>query len=185
MQLPKSKKSRIWLALAAVGVIAIVAFGFTAYHLWQDGNAPSGSKADKDKYKIGDAPTGYPTFEGAPTPKAGADVLAAKGKVFSNVNPFATGYGDSRLHTVTLSVSGDGALSIGYRFRDGKSGDSKVVNRSFSTTRSVHGPLPVAQIGVQVLSNASYATCSITIDGTTTTSHKSRIGPGHVVVCTS
>lgn len=196
MRLPQTTKSRVWLAVGVVTVAAIVAFGMAAYSLWQDGNVPSTSSSKESKHAIPPGPTGYPTFSGPSTAVPGGvskipglsaseAALLASGKGISTDKPFASGFGDTRLHKVTVSVTGDGALNIGYRFRDGKDADSRVVTRSFSYTRSVHGPLPVVQIGVQVLYNATYATCSITIDGTTTVTRRSATGPGHIAVCTS
>ena len=190
MRLPKSTRSRVWLALGALGIVAVIAFGITAYNLWQDGNSPSASGSSKDKTTNPlDGPSDYPTSEGTATPKikglsAKDAALLASGKGISDKNPFSSSFGDTRLHTVTIRVSGDGAVYVGYRYRDGKASNSRVISRSFSTSRSVHGPLPVAQVGVQVMTSGTYATCSILIDGVVVNSSTAH-GANHVTVCTS
>lgn len=189
MRLPQSTKSRVWLAVAGLGVLVVIAFGITAFNLWQDGNGPSASGSKDGKSGIPAGPSDYPAFEGpSASPSSGAagafgGALFGKGK--SGSDPFASSSGgDTRLHTVTVSIKADGAAYVGYRYRDGRSSNAKVVGRAYSFTRTVRGPLPVAQIGVQVMSTSTYATCSIAIDGTTTVVQTAH-GRNNIVVCLS
>ena len=48
--------------------------------------------------------------------------------------------------------------------------------------KSVRGPLPVAQLGVQVLSTATYVTCKISVDGVVVSTKTVR-GANRVAVC--
>lgn len=181
MRLPKSKKSRIWAGVAALTVLAVIAFGVTAFNLWQDGNAPSASDSKNGKKPIPDGPSGFPTIAGA-TPTAAIDP-ATLAKNLKNGDPFGAGGTDNSVHTVTLTFTSDGAAYLGYKLRGGQS-DAKVVSKSYSVTRSVHGPLPVAYVVVQALSNATYATCTITIDGAVTNSETAK-GRYNVIGCIS
>lgn len=187
MRLPKTTKSRVWLAIGAITALAVIAFGITAFNLWQDGNDPSASSSKDGKDAIPAGPTDYPTFAGPSVP-AGDAASALGGGLFGKTagskDPFGTGASDNRLHTVKITISSDGAAYLGYRYRDGKNSDIKVINRSFTYTRTVNGPLPLVQVAVQVLRSATYATCSVAIDGTTTDSATAR-GTNHVVVCLS
>lgn len=98
-------------------------------------------------------------------------------------NPFSRSFGSNRLHTVTLRIVSDGAVNVGYRYRGGEGDGQQLANRSLTLTRTVRGPLPVAQVAVQVLSNATYAKCSISIDGIVVNSYTAS-GGGYVAVCT-
>ncbi len=189
MRLPKTTKSRVWLAVGALTALAVIAFSITAYNLWQDGNTPSASKAKTDKNAIPAGPTGYPTFSDSSTPTAGASSTAfgssnSFGKGVAGANPFATSIaGDTGPHVVTITVTSDVAAYVGYRYRDKKAGGTKVVGRSFSITRTVPGSRPSGQVGVQVPPNSTYATCSIAIDGKTVVTRRVD-GVYGVVVCT-
>lgn len=97
-------------------------------------------------------------------------------------NPFGNTAGDRRFHTVQITLRSDGAMYIGYRYRD-KSGGLKIAERTLVVNHRVRGPLPVAQVAVQVLDTATFATCSIAIDGVTVTQSTAR-GSHHVAICT-
>ncbi len=98
-------------------------------------------------------------------------------------DPFASSDGDRTRHEVRVTFTADGSLYAGYRFRNGGEG-IKVASSSLTIDRTVRGPLPVAQVAVQVLENSTYATCSIEIDGVVVNTQTAR-GKNHVVICMS
>jgi hypothetical protein len=120
-------------------------------------------------------------------PKSGTSEVVSAGQ-----NPFGKNAGnpflpsDNRvgLHTVTVTATSDGAMNIGFRFRGGHGDGKKIAGETFSLTQKVRGGLPIGQIGVQVLYNATYATCSVLVDGVVVASGRTDEGPAHVVVCT-
>lgn len=82
----------------------------------------------------------------------------------NGVDPLANAAGDTRLHDVTVTLRSDGPIRWLFRTRSGDSAPQDA-NRSVSFTRRIRGPLPAAQIFVQVIPRSSYATCTISIDG--------------------
>lgn len=189
--LVKFIKGHKWaVAAVAAGVLLIAA----ALIPWGGGDKPDKPAAH--------APTSRPTVDnGKFDPndtgglKAGAKSGTSQVIAPGGDNPFAKSnkdtdqFGvsdiDNKLHTVTMTATSDGAMNIGYRFRGGHGDGAKIASRNFSFTNKVRGGLPVSQIGVQTLSNGSYVTCSITIDGVEVSSAKTTKGPGYVVVCTA
>lgn len=186
MRLPQTTQSRVWLGLGALGVLSVIAFAITAFSLWQDGNSPSNSASKSGNTAIPAGPGGFPTSKGTASAGKSASALAqfANGKGLNGADPFANSSGIVQNHKVTITATGDAAVYVGYRFRDGKGSDLRVINKSFSFTRTVRGSLPVAQVAVQVLNNGTYATCSIALDGVTVISSTAR-SSGHVTICTS
>lgn len=96
-------------------------------------------------------------------------------------DPFAKAIGDSSIHKVTISVTSDGAVYVGYRYRSGGTG-LKVMDQTFSRTQNERGPLPVVELAVRVIGNSTYATCTVTIDGTKVVSQTAK-GGGHITIC--
>jgi hypothetical protein len=179
-------KSHKWASTAVAAGVLLIAAAFIPW---------GGGGSDESAHP---APTARPTIDNGlfdPGETGGLKVGAKSGTsqdFAPGEKPFGTGDGDAfgvsntdnKLHTVTVSATSDGAMSIGYRFRGGNGDGFKVAGKTFSFTTKVRGGLPVTQIGVQILSNATYAACSITIDGVVTTTGKTTKGPGYVVVCT-
>lgn len=105
---------------------------------------------------------------------------------FDAADPFAgNGSPSSTVHNVVVRATSDGPIGrFGYRLR---SAESKLVTssrKSWSAEFDVRGPRPVAQIAVQVSSGATYARCTIFVDGKQSSSYVAR-GVNHVVVCTA
>jgi hypothetical protein len=83
--------------------------------------------------------------------------------------PFAESFGKSIRRTVTITVSGNGAMGVTVTYRDGKKGDQRVVTGEFTTTRTFKGRYPMAAVTVQIpekaTGGATRATCTISING--------------------
>ncbi|MCW2749074.1 MAG: hypothetical protein JWR83_184 [Aeromicrobium sp.] len=175
-----SKRVRlVAIAATSLGCVMLLVAGFM---IWNgnssnstngvDGNALApyqGNTNDFENLRPTQAPASGVSLPGFTTGASAGD-------------PFANSVGDSSIHRVTISVTSDGAIYVGYRYRNGKKG-VKVANGSFSDSRTLHGPLPLAQVGVQVIGNGTYAICSVTIDGAKVVTYTAK-GAGHVVVCT-
>ncbi len=100
----------------------------------------------------------------------------------NGLDPLANAQGDTRIHDVTVTLRSDGPIKWMFRTR---AGDGPVQNASgpVSFTKRVRGPLPAAQVLVQVLPRSTYATCSISIDGRRVDSSTSRTAY-QVIACT-
>ncbi len=86
------------------------------------------------------------------------------------------------VHDVTITLTSDGPMKYVYRTQHGDTA-VRVANRQTSVNYKLRGPRAVAQAYVQQLDGASYATCSISIDGervSTATAKETY----QVVVCT-
>ena len=87
----------------------------------------------------------------------------------SAFDPFAGSFGASGRRKVTVSVSGNGYVSIAVYYRDRKK--PRVMHAStFRETRKVKGRFPLAAVVIQIpsylhTSAAGRATCRIVIDG--------------------
>ena len=88
-----------------------------------------------------------------------------------SITPFADSFGTSGRRKVTVSVSGNGYVSIGLHFRDRKK-PRVFAARTFTVTRTVKGRFPLAAVVLQlpdkknITGAATRATCRIVIDGT-------------------
>lgn len=188
MRSRKSTKRRIWPIVVALLLVAVVVIAGIDHKLRSETATPLATPTYPATVQDPDVPSDVssdaPSSESSSAASSGGGSLLALGKSFSATDPFASRAGDTRMHSVTITITADGAAYAGYRYRDGKRSDVRIVDRRFSITRSVRGPLPIVQIGVQVMSNSTWATCSIAIDGTTTNSQTVR-GVNHVGVCTS
>lgn len=99
----------------------------------------------------------------------------------SDTHAYAFSIGDTKIHTVTLTINTDGQAYLGYQFRYGQ--PHKVIgNNSFSITKHLRGPSPIAQVAGQVVGNATYTTCAIYIDGKKAISHTVR-GLNNIAFC--
>ncbi|VXB18260.1 hypothetical protein [Aeromicrobium sp. 9AM] len=95
---------------------------------------------------------------------------------------YANPQGPVRRLRVTLTLKSDGPLYEAYDFRDGKRGGPSVIGKTLTVTRTLYGPPPVARLVAQVMINATYVTCRITIDGVVVAQDTAR-GPGYVSAC--
>jgi len=123
--------------------------------------------------------------EYTPPPDATSDTKKVPGYKTggSQDDPFASGYGDTSTHRVTVTVRGDGPLLLSYQYR-GRAKKIANANRTFSNSASIDGPYPLAQVFLQVMSPSTFTTCTITVDGSRRVSYTAK-GVGHFAVCTA
>lgn len=178
----RSRSEKVALAAMITGGVAIalgllfVVFG--------------GSSSDKPS-AVPPRSTTLPTadFDGRTQDERARDQKAAEQQKALNAlgsgteDPFANTEGDTSEHRVSVTFTADGSLYAGYRFRNGGEG-IKVAGNSLTVERTVKGPLPLAQVAVQVVGDSTFATCTIKVDGVKVTSQTAR-GKGYVVVCTA
>ena len=170
----------------ALGVVASLVAAFALVMLLRggDGDAAAGSYTNSDGVSGGTSDYGTGSSS-ADAEAAGSAVTKAgdKDDPFAALpNPYATSHGSNKLYKVVLTLTSDGAINEGHDFRDGKQAGTQVANKSITISRTVRGPLPVGRIGGQVLSTATYVTCTVTIDGTVV-SKRTAYKPGYVAVC--
>jgi hypothetical protein len=106
----------------------------------------------------------------------GNELLSPSDDVYANPR------GPVRRLRVTLTLKSDGPLYQAYDFRDGKRGGPSVIGKTMTITRTLYGPPPVARLVAQVMINATYVTCRITIDGVVVAEDTAR-NPGYVAAC--
>lgn len=159
-------------AAMVAGTLLITVGGLLMFH--GDGSDPATSKdrtGSQASVPFGtdtnevEAVKPLPSPTPSPTPTAQADTSLGFKK------PFGKAAGDNTPHSVTITIKSDGAVYIGFRFYQGTKG-YRFANRSFTITRTVHGAKPLAQVGVKYESNATYATCSISVDGVVINSNR-------------
>jgi hypothetical protein len=97
-------------------------------------------------------------------------------------DPFASESSDQSVHKVVIRFTSDGALYAGWRYRTKGGEGSKIAARTLEVSKTVQGGLPVAQAAVQVLQTATYAKCTIIVDGVAVTTQTAK-GVNHVTVC--
>src|SRR5690349_22050353 len=170
---------RTWIAVAAVAVGAIVIVLALV-----GGSGGSSSNGASDGSSTDDLPQGVQTNL-TPSPLPSGDFSSKSGGtplLDTLKNPFSAAYGSNIPHKVTVTVKADGALRFAVRFRDGKGTVERVVAGGYSVTRTVKGPFPIAQVGMQNGPDVSAGSCSITIDGVRF-SHNPAKGRFGVAVC--
>ena len=84
-------------------------------------------------------------------------------------------------HNVKIAVESDGAVRVGFKFTGGAEG-LKDATKTFSKSATVSGSDGLAQVGVQLLDNATFATCTITVDGAKKSTQKTTT-KASVAVC--
>lgn len=170
---------RTWIAVIAVVVGAIVILLALV-----GGSGGSSSNGASDGSSTDDLPEGVQTnLTPSPIPSGGFDSKTGGTPLLDTLkNPFSAAYGSNIPHKVTVTVKADGALRFAVRFRDGKGTIERVVAGGYSVTRTVKGPFPIAQVGMQNGPDVSAGSCSITIDGVRF-SHNPAKGRFGVAVC--
>lgn len=106
------------------------------------------------------------------------------GDPLAGVRRFGVAGGDNTPHKVTIKLTSDGSMYIGFRFFKGDEG-YRYASKSVSISNTVNGSGPLAQVGVKYQQNASYARCQIFVDGIEIVSHTTRGTKYQVTVCTS
>lgn len=84
-------------------------------------------------------------------------------------------------HKVRITVESDGKVKVGFKFIDGDQG-IKDANRSFSLNKTVQGDAALAQVGVELGTGATYATCTISVDGVKKSTRRTT-ATAQVVIC--
>jgi hypothetical protein len=176
IQLPDWSR-RTWIAVAAVTVGAVVIVLALVGGSGGSSDGASGSSTD-------DLPPGVQSdLTPSPLPSGDFDSKTGGTPLLDTLkNPFSAAYGSNIPHKVTVTVKADGALRFAVRFRDGKGTIERVVAGGYSVTRTVTGPFPIAQVGMQNGPDVTGGSCSITIDGVRF-SHNPAKGRFGVAVC--
>ena len=104
-------------------------------------------------------------------------------------DPFAISFGKSGVHKVTFNVTGNGSVNISVSYRDRKKATPRVINGSFSQTRTIRGRYPLVSLAMQIAGSkipgsATRATCTITIDGVEVVK-KTTTQAGYLTFCIS
>jgi len=96
-------------------------------------------------------------------------------KTANPTDPFAISFGRSARRNVTVRVTSNGLVNMSVSYRNAKKPKSRVVNGSFSETRTFKGRYPMASVVLQIPGSpktsyrlpgtATTATCTVTIDG--------------------
>jgi hypothetical protein len=183
----RSSRSRLkQRAAITLGVVASLVAAFSLVMLLRggDGDAASASNLNSDGVSGGTSDYGSGSSSADDEASAsGVTPAASKKDPFADLpNPYATSHGSNKLYRVVMTLTSDGAINEGHDYRDGKKAGTQVANKSVTVSRTVRGPLPVGRIGGQVLSTATYVTCTVTIDGTVV-SRRTAYKPGYVAVC--
>jgi hypothetical protein len=163
-------KDHKWASTAmAVGVVVIAVAVIISAGGGDSGNSPTASPtATLPPASDTGTDDSRPPTDG-PTPSTLGN-LPGFSAGSSGTHAYAFSIGDTKIHTVTLTVVTDGKAYLGYQFRYGKP-HKVLTGSSFSITKRLHGPSPIAQIAGQVVGGATYTTCSITIDGKRAITH--------------
>lgn len=163
---------RAMIAVVALGAVLLIAGGFAMLH---NGGSSSSPESNPSATPILPSDSDDETSDSRPTPTATTaspklSKLPGFGGGSNGTHAYAFSIGDTKLHTVTLTINTDGRAYLGYQFRNGQ--PHKVLgNSSFSITQRLHGPSPIAQIAGQVVGDATYTSCAIYIDGKKAISH--------------
>ncbi|KQV73730.1 hypothetical protein ASC61_01140 [Aeromicrobium sp. Root344] len=173
-------------AAIAIGVVASLIAAVSVVMLLKGGGTsddPSATRSDEASSLNGTGVTD--SIEPEPSSGTPKSTGAPGGKGFaSNAidDPFGGEASDRRIYRVVITISSTGPAYIGYRYRDHRAMQTRVIDNSFTVSRSVRGPLPVAQAVAQVLERGSSATCRISVDGVVV-SERTATGRYKVTVC--
>ncbi|MGH3474520.1 MAG: hypothetical protein ACRDOT_06355 [Aeromicrobium sp.] len=119
-------------------------------------------------------------------------VPAAKDKPVDPADPFAISFGKSARRDVTVRVTSNGLVNMSESYRNEKKPSKRVVNGSYTETRTFKSRYPMASVILQIPGSpktsvrlpgtASRATCTITIDGVEV-AKQTTTKPGGLVFC--
>jgi hypothetical protein len=117
---------------------------------------------------------------------------AATASPVNPTDPFAVSFGKSARRDVRVQVNANGAVNMSLSYRDKKKPIRRVVNGSFSETRTFKSRYPMASLVLQIPGSpktsirlpgtATRATCRITIDGIEV-AKQTTTKPGGLVFC--
>ena len=172
-------------AAITLGVVASLVAALSLVMLLRGGDDDPASASNANSDGINGGTSDYSSGSSSADEDSGSGVkkVGTKDDPFAALpDPYASSHGSNKLYKVVMTLTSDGAINEGHDFRDGKKAGTQVANKSVTISRTVRGPLPVGRIGGQVLSTATYVTCTVSVDGTVVskrTAHK----PGYVAVC--
>ena len=119
-------------------------------------------------------------------PQDAAAKPGSSGAPLNPTDPFAISFGKSDRRKVTFRVTGNGSVNLSVSYRDHQKTASRVVNGSYSKTRTIRGRYPMVSLVIQVPPGipgaATRATCEITIDGIQV-DKKVTTKPGYLMFC--
>jgi hypothetical protein len=173
-------------AAITLGVVASLVVALSLVMLLRSGDGDPASASSLNSDGVSGGTSDYGSGSSSADDEAsgsGVKKVSTKDDPFGALpNPYATSHGSNKLYRVVMTLTSDGAINEGHDFRDGKKAGTQVANKSVTISRTVRGPLPVGRIGGQVLSTATYVTCTVSIDGTVV-SKRTAYKPGYVAVC--
>ncbi|GAA3512163.1 hypothetical protein GCM10022234_03420 [Aeromicrobium panaciterrae] len=179
----RRKLDKIGLATIAVGVVVMGAFGLKT--LMDSGSDPAAGTPD------GQAFIPYETDlepETTITPSTPATTpIPLTGTVgdedpLAGVRRFGIAGDDNTPHKVTITLQSDGSMYFGFRFYKGDEG-YRYASRKISITNTVRGSRTLVQVGVKYQQNATYAKCTISVDGVPIVSRSTKGTKYQVTVC--
>lgn len=181
MQLSDTKMRWLIISMAVLSVIVAI---LAALSYWQGSSASSSNDGDIGS---GRPAAGSGSAAGAVASEDSLEDPSEETRdEYGFGGAFSTGYGSSSVvHKVTFRATSDGPVGVvGYVVRRGKIEGADSASTSWSLSRDVRGPRPVAQMAVQVKGTPSYVKCSISVDGKVWSSYTAR-GTNNVVICTA
>lgn len=179
----RRKLDKIGLASIAVGVVVLGAFGLKT--LMGSGSGPESSESSEQAFipyettLLPETTITPSTPAPSPTPLTGTvgdeDPLAG-------VHRFGIAGDDNTPHKVTITLQSDGSMYFGFRFYKGDEGYRYASNK-ISITNTVRGSRTLVQVGVKYQQNATYAKCTISVDGVPIVTHTTKGTKYQVTVC--
>jgi hypothetical protein len=128
----------------------------------------------------------------APIDPEDVEPPAKTDKPVNPTDPFAISFGKSARRDVTVRVTSNGLVNMSESYRNKKKPSQRVVNGSYSATRTFKSRYPMASVVLQIPGSpktsvrlpgtASRATCTITIDGVQV-AKQTTTKPGGLVFC--
>lgn len=185
--LPSSRRSR---RRAVVGITVLSVVGVVAaFVFWPHDDVGTPLDTGMGPHSaVGPGAAASSTGSGAAGATGAAGALGANGSagdIFGPTSVTSNTASGPQVHNVLFRATSDGTLGpVAYRVRGGRTQTMKSAGSPLNIRRSVKGPRPVAQMAVQVAPGASFARCSIYVDGKLLSTFVAR-GPNSVVVCTA
>lgn len=179
----RRKLDKIGIVSIAIGCVVLAGFGLKT--LIGSGSDSESASTDTEAfipYETNVIPEENIT-QTKPTPSV-TPLTGTVGDPLSGVRKFGAAGGDNTPHKVTIKLTSDGSMYLGFRFFEGAEG-YRYGTRSISISDTVRGSGPLVQVGVKYQQNASFARCQIFVDGVEIVSRTTRGTKYQVTVCTA
>ena len=179
----RRKLDTFGLATIAVGVVVIAALGLKMLmNSGSDLESTDGGEQAFTPYETKLLPEATIT-PSAPTPSE-TPLTSTVGNEdpLAGVRRFGIAGDDNTPHKVTITLQSDGSMYIGYRFYKGDEG-YRYASKKISITDTVRGSRTIAQVGVIFQQNATYAECTISVDGVPIVTRTTKGTKHRVTVC--